>query len=1162
MKCSGKRIIIFFLIVFTFISTVSAAEIDTSVEHELQINGYAHVIVFVQEPLSNEVQMLLAQEEKDSATLKKILAEKKAVIRKQQQKVFRELEISSKMESDVDLVLEDKFQYINGFSGILTKDGYEKLKYDNAVIGIYSNEELQIMLDTATPFVRAPFAEQITFQGTAITGEGIGICVIDTGVDATHPALEGTIADQYCYCSQGTGCCPNNLTEDTMATDDNGHGTGVIGTIVSQDSLYRGIAPGAQIVAIKAFSSTGSGTMSDVIAGIGKCLEKADDYNIKVFSFSFGGTTYPGVCDDDALASVTNDLANMGFIVVAASGNNGDSTKISTPACGSNVTSVGAVYDNSSTLMDTVVSFSNANAELDLLAPGITICTPKAQSAGGTICHTDAMSGLYKIYSGTSFSAPFVAGAAALVAQYNVIESEAFNPENIILELKSYGQPVLDTRNGLLFPRIDIENTLKHIDHTAPFLEVTAINNSRNVTITATVRDAINDIVLCKLYIAGVNETMMLQGTGRNITCTLEKQITENTNYIVYAMDANGNLGSKEETIEIANTAPIIVNYSPENTTITVPAPENITFFVEATDADRDVLSYWWILNTSLVSSESSYIFPAETAGTYILSALVSDGFANTSIQWTITVTELKIPKAYNVSINPAIAYRNQNLTCSYDYTGSHAENGTILQWYLNYTFYKNTIDIPKEELFVGETWNCSITASDGIFVSDAVYSSAVTIQNHAPVLSASDVAVAKTELVKILYTTFDEDNDTVTVSLNDSRFTEFSMNTTTTETFDVLLSATDGYDSIDKIVRVTVYDNQTDDDNDGIPNTIDKINGTIDGFNVYVDGVPAGNIIQDDELTISLTKNDKTIVTFDFDFSSEILSLTSAEITQDESANGNIVIKGLDVESKIVYIDALNSSATGMCIQDVEYPNFITQYCTGPHETFVLCNGSVTDDYTCSFVDERYMITGLRHSAIIQKCIDTDNDVYGLGCSAGNDCDDSNPAITPVAPEIYDNGIDDNCDGSSATTPPPTTTTTVAKAAGGGGGAGPSISETETVTETIPEEPALEVEQILLENNIPDTEKPADTDFLTEPLITPTDLSGITGAAITEITSGKLTGSVFSLIFMLLLCCGLLAGSGYYAIKHKRIHEQIDFFSSQEALKTIYEGIKDLFKR
>lgn len=1160
MKYYGKRGIIFLLLVLLLIFHAYGLEIEPALEKELNTKGYADVIVFVKAPLQPATQELLSKEI-DSTTLQKILREKKAAIKRQQSNVLRELDIGTSLQSDIDLVLDEKYTYINGFSGILTKEGFEKIKYDDAIIGIYANEQVSITLDTATPFIGADFAETISFNNTQINGSGIGICVIDTGVDATHPSLQGKIVGQYCYCSQGTGCCPNNLTEDTSAEDDHGHGTGVIGTIVSQEPFLRGAAPGAHVMAVKALNNIGRGTMSDVIAGIGKCLEKAAEYNIKIFSFSFGGTTYPGTCDEDALASVANELVDMGFVVVAASGNNGDATHISTPACGTNVTSAGAVYDNSSTTPDTVVYFSNANPTLDILAPGFAICTTKAEHATENICYTAANSGMYNTYSGTSFSTPLVAGAAAVIAQYKQHESQSIEPAGIIHDLKQYGQPVLDARNGLVFPRLDIENTLRHIDSSAPIITITETNISKHFTISAEVSDAVNDIVLCKFSADGINETMNMTGNGREATCTIEKEFTNTTTYNVYSIDNNSNIAYSEHTIIVTNNAPVINTYSPDTTTLSLQNTENLTFYINASDADGDSINYEWILNGTFVGNEQTYNFSA-SEGAYILEGVARDGTTNASIQWSIEVRELAEPYISSVHIMPNPAYRNENLTCNYTYFDAYGEpeNGTIIGWHLNDIFSRNATEISKEELHVGDTWNCSVTANDGIFFSNTTYSPAIIIENYAPEISAEDVTVPLPAQIVITYTVSDADNDTVAVSINDSRFEDFVMNTTTAESFDVLLSANDGYYTTNTTIHIIVYDNETDTDSDGVLDSTDKINGSITGFTTLVNDEPVTNNTLTEEALVSFTHNNDRVVSFIFDFTTDILDLTDAEITIEETGNGNILIKGLDIESKTAYIDAINSSAHSVCVQDVEEPTNITAYCTGAHETFVPCNGTTIDGYTCTAFSDRYMITGLKHSAVQQQCIDTDGDGYGLGCTAGNDCNDENSAVFPTATEIYDNSIDDNCDGVSATTlTTPVRPIPATSAAGGGGSAGPDISKEEAKETEITTEEESEVFESTISSSSEEIEKPV---FLEETLVEATGLADITGAAISDASAGKLTLNVLGLIAVTAVGCSLLFGSGYYAIKHKKIHEKIDFFNPKEGITIIYQGMRDLFKK
>ncbi|MEM2954332.1 MAG: S8 family serine peptidase, partial [Candidatus Nanoarchaeia archaeon] len=116
-------------------------------------------------------------------------------------------------------------------------------------IKIYRDElKYKIALSEAAPFVGANYIWNISISGLNITGENYSVCIVDTGVNSSHPALLNKIIAQMDFCADNSNC----ITNDTVAEDANGHGTHVAGIIASQDSYSKGIAPGANLVIAKA----------------------------------------------------------------------------------------------------------------------------------------------------------------------------------------------------------------------------------------------------------------------------------------------------------------------------------------------------------------------------------------------------------------------------------------------------------------------------------------------------------------------------------------------------------------------------------------------------------------------------------------------------------------------------------------------------------------------------------------------------------------------------------------------------------------------------------------------------------------------------------------------------------------------------------------------
>jgi subtilisin len=245
-------------------------------------------------------------------------------------------------------------------------------------------------------------------QNAGITGSGSKVCIIDSGMNA-HPDLP-TPEAQYDFVDQ------DNIADDV---DEYGHGTSVAGIIM-------GVAPGTKLYIAKVFDVDGEASSSMIADALEWCVNQ----NVDVINMSLGHGGYRYRCDDDYTAKWSNDAAQKGIVVLAASGNDGYSNKISSPACGSKVMSVGSV-DKS----DWVSYFSNGGMELDIVAPGENIITPS--NLGG-----------YVTFDGTSAATPFAAGVASLLKSVSSNPNSAQIKAAMINNADDLGIPGADTLYG------------------------------------------------------------------------------------------------------------------------------------------------------------------------------------------------------------------------------------------------------------------------------------------------------------------------------------------------------------------------------------------------------------------------------------------------------------------------------------------------------------------------------------------------------------------------------------------------------------------------------------------------------------------------------------------------------------------------------------------
>jgi subtilisin family serine protease len=237
-------------------------------------------------------------------------------------------------------------------------------------------------------------------------GTGVKVAILDTGVDPTHIELSDSIIDTA------------NFVEGSSDEDLAGHGTHVAGIVTAngvfeiEGNYATGVAPGAGILVGKVCGDDGCWE-SDIDAGIDWAIEQDAD----ILSMSLGGTNYRGHCDNDPLAVMVNEAVNAGLVVTVSAGNEGRG--VSTPACASGAIAVGAVDKT-----DKRPRWSNYGEALDIVAPGVDILSTYSCFAAGDCTKT-----WYAWMSGTSMSAPHVAGVAALILQnhpdYTVDEVKA-----------------------------------------------------------------------------------------------------------------------------------------------------------------------------------------------------------------------------------------------------------------------------------------------------------------------------------------------------------------------------------------------------------------------------------------------------------------------------------------------------------------------------------------------------------------------------------------------------------------------------------------------------------------------------------------------------------------------------------------------------------------
>lgn len=426
------------------------------------------------------------------------------------------------------------------------------------VKSIYPDVRVKAMLSHSLPLIGLNDVLRVE----NLSGKGIDVAVIDSGIDYNHPDLKSSYCGGYDF-----------VNEDDDPFDDNGHGTHVCGIIAgngaASDSRYRGVAPNVTLYVYKVIDENGFGYASDVIAGIERAIDPNGDGDfsdrVDIISMSLGVSDgEEGGDPDDIICQAVDRAVDAGVVVVASAGNDGwDIEKntsrkftINSPACARKCIAVGAVthIENSSpsggparvALYSSKGPSPLMTVKPDVVAPGgdVNLFSHGADIYNFSIISARAekttlgkiVDNYYTKLGGTSMAAPHVTGVIALLME----KHPDWDPLEIRSALRytarNLGYPLSYQGFGL----IDAFNLLENLNSPPPVgLFFDAVDNGNRILLrgVAKARDFESYQILCRFLGNEMPDEFVVDEDGWRIIYTGVEEIEDR---ILYAWDKEG----------------------------------------------------------------------------------------------------------------------------------------------------------------------------------------------------------------------------------------------------------------------------------------------------------------------------------------------------------------------------------------------------------------------------------------------------------------------------------------------------------------------------------------------------------------------------------------------------------------------------------------------
>jgi serine protease AprX len=356
----------------------------------------------------------------------------------------------------VDGKVTRRLPIVEGVSASISRSALGALQSAPGVVSVSPDEKVGFDGAAAKPANATPYIPDIVnatkLWKDGYKGKGVTIALLDTGVYAAHPDLQGSGGSRVIHCEDFSG----ERGTDADCDDTFGHGTFMAGLMAgngaSSKGQYSGTAPAAKIVSVTVAGFDGSTDISQILAGIQWIVSHKDTYGIRVLNLSLGsdsGQDYRLSPLDFAVERAWQ----AGIVTVVSAGNSGDMAgTIHKPADDPYVVTVGASNDEGTRTVsdDRIPVFSsrgptrsNGFVKPDVVAPGVK--TISLRSPGSAIDQkygdTARVKGQYFRGTGTSMATAVTSGSVALMLQ----RAPGLDPDQVKFRLMDTARQIVDT---------------------------------------------------------------------------------------------------------------------------------------------------------------------------------------------------------------------------------------------------------------------------------------------------------------------------------------------------------------------------------------------------------------------------------------------------------------------------------------------------------------------------------------------------------------------------------------------------------------------------------------------------------------------------------------------------------------------------------------------